>query len=148
MGLGPMILLEALVLLCAGMTFVAGIRGTVAAVALLTGINLFVHEGPDFWRWELPLLLGAFLGILVLILLSRKANRSNIVSGFVGGIVSLVVFAAFITPIVAVLIWVLIFGTGLIPAQNRKQVLWGLAPSVWRLLLSAALIVYGNFLTF
>ncbi len=148
LGLVPMILLEALVLLCAGLAFVAGIRGTIVAVFMLSILNWMMHDSAVFWRWEIPLIIGAVLGIGVLFGLNRKAGRSNFTTGFVGGIISLVVFAAFITPILAVVIWLLIFGTGLIPAPKKGQVAWGLAPSAWRLLLGVAFIIYGNFLAF
>ncbi|TGE34160.1 hypothetical protein [Desulfosporosinus sp. Sb-LF] len=147
MGFIQLVLLEGLLLLSAGMIFFGGIRGTVAATVALSGINLLVHDPVQFWRWEIPLLLGGVVGMSLLLIVGRIANRGKVVSGLVGGVISLVLFGAFFTPIIAIILWGLVFGTGIIPRYKRSEVLWSFAPTISRLILGLGWIIYGNFLT-
>lgn len=148
MGFIQLVLLEGALLLSAGMIFFGGIRGTAAATVILSGINVLVQEAGEFWRWEIPLLLGGMVGILLLFLVGRIANKSKVVGGLVGGLISLVLFGAFITPIAALILAALIIGTGIIPKNKKSQVLWSMAPTVLRLILGFGWIIYGNILTF
>ncbi|WP_042331923.1 hypothetical protein [Desulfosporosinus orientis] len=146
MGFILLVLLEVILLLSAGMTFFGGIRGAVAATVVLSGINYLTHEGGEFWHWEIPLLIGGLIGILLLFLIGKKANKTQVIGGFVGGLSGLIFLGAFATPIVALLIWALVLGTGLIPKYKKSQVLWSLAPSFLRIILGIGWIVYGNLL--
>lgn len=142
-----LLFLESVLLFSAGLIFFAGMWGTIAATAVLSGINLLAHGSAQFWRWEVPLLLGGVGGVLLLFFIGRKANKAQVATGVVGGIISLVFFGAFITPILAVIIWVLVVGMGLIPKAKKNEVLWSLAPTVLRLILGLGWIIYGNILT-
>jgi len=141
------VLLEGALLLSAGLIFFGGIRGIVAATVVLSGINFLVHDIEQFWRWETPLLLGGVIGILLLLVVGKIANKSQVVTGLVGGLISLVLFGAFITPIVAIILWALVVGTGIIPKDKKSQVLWSFAPTILRLLIGVGWIIYGNILT-
>ncbi|EHQ88025.1 hypothetical protein [Desulfosporosinus youngiae] len=147
MGFIQLVLLEGVLLLSAGMIFFGGIRGTVAAMAALSGINYLTHDLAQFWRWEIPLLVGGSAGIILLLIVGRIGNKSKAVGGLVGGLTSLVFFGAFVTPIIAVALWALVFGTGIIPKSEKKQVIWGFAPAILRMVLGIGWIIYGNFLT-
>ncbi|MDR3543361.1 MAG: hypothetical protein P4L69_20730 [Desulfosporosinus sp.] len=142
-----LILLEEVLLLTSGMIFFGGIWGTVAATVVLSGINFFSHDLAQFWRWEIPLLLGGLVGMLLLLIAGRIAKKSQIVTGLVGGLLSLVLFGAFITPVVAIILSALVIGTGIIPQNKKSQVLWGFAPTIVRLILGLGWIIYGNILT-
>lgn len=142
-----LVLLEGALLLTAGMIFFGGIRGTVAATIALSGINFLVHNGEQFWSWEIPLLIGGIVGSLLLLAVGRIANRSQVVTGLVGGLISLVLFGAFITPIAAIIFWALVVGTGIISKDKKSQVLWSFAPTILRLVLGIGWIIYGNILT-
>lgn len=142
-----LVLLEGALLLSAGMIFFGGSRGTLAATVALSGINLLVHEVEQFWHWEIPLLVGGLVGILLLLAVGRIANKKQVVTGLVGGLISLVLFGAFITPIAALIFWALVVGTGIIPKDKKSQVLWSFAPTILRLLLGIGWIIYGNILT-
>lgn len=142
-----LVLLEGVFLLSAGMIFFGGIWGTVAATVTLSGINFLVHDTAQFWRWESPLLIGGIVGILLLLIFGRIANKSQVVNGLVGGVISLVLFGAFATPIVAILLWALVIGTGIIPRHKKSQVLWSFAPTILRMILGLCWIIYGNILT-
>ena len=142
-----LVLLEGALLLSAGMIFFGGIWGTVAATVALSGINFLVHDLEQFWSWEPPLLLGGIGGILLLLIVGRYANKSKVVVGLVGGLISLVLFGAFITPIAAIILWALVVGTGFIPKDKKSQVLWSIAPTILRLILGIGWIIYGNILT-
>jgi len=142
-----LVLLEEALLLSAGMIFFGGSRGTLAATVALSGINLLVHEVEQFWHWEIPLLVGGLVGILLLLAVGRIANKKQVVTGLVGGLISLVLFGAFITPIAALIFWALVVGTGIIPKDKKSQVLWSFAPTILRLLLGIGWIIYGNILT-
>jgi len=142
-----LVLIEGVLLLSAGMIFFGGIRGTVAATVVLSGINFFVHELEQFWRWEFPLLLGGIAGVLLLLVVGRIANKSQVVTGLVGGLISLVLFGAFITPIAGIILWAMVVGTGVIPKDKKSQVLWSFAPTILRLILGIGWIIYGNILT-
>lgn len=144
MNLLGMILFEGLLIAAAGIMFFGGIRGAILAAGLVSVINFMTHEMPDFWRWEGLLILGLTTGILVLIGLNYKASRVELVSGLVGGLFSLVLFGAFITPVLALVVWALVIGTGLIPRKSHDKVFWGLAPSIWRAILGLCLIIFGN----
>lgn len=87
------------------------------------------------------------VGVLLLIVIGRIANKSKVVSGLVGGLISLVLFGAFITPIAALIFWALVVGTGIIPKNKKSQVLWSFAPTILRLILGLGWIIYGNILT-
>ena len=142
-----LVLLEGLLLLSAGMIFFGGTWGTIAATVTLSGINIFAHDAAQFWRWESPLLVMGMVGVLLLIVIGRIANKSKVVSGLVGGLISLVLFGAFITPIAALIFWALVVGTGIIPKNKKSQVLWSFAPTILRLILGLGWIIYGNILT-
>ena len=147
MGFVFLVLLEGALLLSAGMIFFGGVWGTVAATVALSGINYLTHDVEQFWRWETPLLLGGIIGIILLMIVGRFANKSEVVAGFVGGLISLVLFGAFITPVVAIILWILVVGTGIIPKDKKSQVLWSVAPTILRLVLGIGWIIYGNILT-
>ncbi|MDR3598972.1 MAG: hypothetical protein P4L49_00565 [Desulfosporosinus sp.] len=147
MGFVQLVLLEGVFLLCAGMIFFGGVWGTVAATVALSGINFLTYDSAQFWRWEIPLLLWGVGGILLLLVVGRIANKSQVVTGLVGGLISLVLFGAFITPIAAIILWALVVGTGLIPLNKKSQLLWSFAPTILRLLLGLGWIIYGNILT-
>jgi uncharacterized membrane protein len=142
-----LVLLEGILLLSAGMIFFGGIWGSVAATAALSGINYLIHDIEQFWYWEIPLLLGEFVGIILLLVVGRIANKGQVVSGLVGGLISLVLFGAFVTPIAAIILCALVIGTGIMPKNKINQVLWSFSPTIMRLLLGVALIIYGNILT-
>ncbi|MFZ3101830.1 MAG: hypothetical protein WA113_06445 [Desulfitobacteriaceae bacterium] len=144
MNLLGMILFEGLLIAAAGIAFFGGIRGAILAAGLVSVINFMTHERVDFWRWEALLLLGLTIWILILIGLNYKARKVELVSGLVGGLFSLVLFGTFITPVLALVVWILVIGTGLIPKKSHDQVFWGFAPSIWRAILGAGLIVIGN----
>ncbi len=147
MGFIQLVLLEGVLFLCAGMIFFGGTWGTIAATIALSGINFLVHDDEQFWRCELPLLLMGLVGVLLLVFAGRIANKSQVVSGLVGGMISLVLFGAFITPIAAIIIWALVVGMGIIPKHKNNQILWSLAPTFLRLILGLGWIIYGNILT-
>lgn len=140
-----LIVLEGLLLLAAGMTIVAGIRGIIGASLILTSLIGLLKQ-QEFWNWELPLVLGVSGAVVLLLYLSRKAGKSELAMGLVGGMASLVVFGAFLTPFIALMSWAIIVGMGLVPHLRRKQVLWGIAPILWRTFLGLTWIVWGNIL--
>ncbi|MHB8125150.1 MAG: hypothetical protein ACYDEJ_05800 [Desulfitobacteriaceae bacterium] len=144
MNLLGMILFEGLLIAAAGITFVSGVWGMIIAAGLVSVINFMTHEMVDFWKWEALLILGLTIGILVLSGLNYKARRVKTVYGLVGGILSLVTFGAFITPVLALVLWVLVIGTGLIPATSRNKLFWGFASSIWRAILGLGWIIFGN----
>lgn len=147
MGFILLVLLEGALLLSAGMIFFGGIRGTIAATVALSGINFLAHDVEQFWHWEPRLLIGGIVAVLLLLAVGRIANKSQVVTGLVGGIISLVLFGAFITPIAAIILWALVVGIGIIPIGKKSQVLWSIAPTVVRVILGIGLIIYGNILT-
>jgi len=142
-----LVLLEGILLLCAGMIFFGGIWGTVAATVALSGINYLFHDATMFWQWETPMLVGGTVGILLLLTIGKIANKSKLVGGLVGGLSSLVLFGAFATPVIAIILWALVFGTGIIPKGSKNQMLWSFAPTFLRIILGLGWIIYGNFLT-
>ena len=139
-----MILFEGLLITSAGIVFYGGIRGAMLAAGLVSVINFMTHEMSDFWRWEGLLILGLSTGSLVLIGLNHKAKKVEVVSGLLGGLTSLILFGAFITPILALVVWALVIGTGLIPRKSHAKFFWGFAPSIWRALIGVGLIIFGN----
>lgn len=147
MGFWQLVLVEGLILLAAGTAFLGGLWGIMSSGLVLSGLNFLNHGKESFWTWEIPLIAGMGIGLLVLYFLNSKAQKSLVFSGMVGGLASLVLFAAFITPLLALLFWALIIGAGLLPRKKRKDIFWGMAPTAWRVVLGIACIVYGNFLT-
>ncbi len=144
MSLLGLVLLEVLLIVAAGITFFGGIWGAIIAAGLISVINFMTHELVDFWKWEGLLMLGLITGILVLLGLNYKARGVEVVSGLVGGLLSLVLFGAFITPVLALVIWALVIGTGLIPRKSRYKLFWGFAPSIWRGIIGLGWIIFGN----
>lgn len=142
-----LVLLESVLLLSAGMIFFGGAWGNVAAVVALSGLNYYVHDLEQFWRWEIPLLLGGIAGFLLLLVVGRIADNSKVVIGMVGGLISLVLFGAFFPPIAAVILGALVVGTGLVPKYKKSQVIWSFVPIILRLLLGMGWIIYGNIFT-
>jgi len=147
LGFMQLVLLEGVLLLSAGMIFFGGAWGTIAATVTLSGINILIHDAVQFWHLEYPLLLMGFVGALLLIVIGRIANKSKMVSGLVGGLISLVLFGAFVTPIAAIILAALVLGTGIIPKTKKSQVLWSFAPTILRLILGLGWIIYGNIIT-
>lgn len=147
MGFIQLVLLEGVLLLSAGMIFFGGIWGTIAATAALSGINALFHEAAQFWNWEIFLLCGGTVGVVFLLIVGRIANKSNFAHGLVGGLISMVLYGAFITPILALILWVLVVGLGLVPKNKKSQVLLGFSPTILRLALGLVLIICGNILT-
>ncbi|MGC7873661.1 hypothetical protein ACPUYX_19380 [Desulfosporosinus sp. SYSU MS00001] len=142
-----LVIFEVLFLFSAGLIFFGGIRGTVAAVAVLSIVNLAVHSLGQFWHWEIPLFFGGLFGVLSLLILGKITSRTKIVSGLVGGLIGLVVFGAFLTPVAAIFIWILVVGMGLVPKSDSRQFLWGFAPTIMRIILGIGGIIFGNFMT-
>jgi hypothetical protein len=147
MGFIQLVLLEGVLLLSAGMIFFGGIWGTIAATVVLSGINLLFNTATRFWNWEIFLLCGGIVGVVLLLIVGKMANKSQLVHGLAGGVISLVLFGAFITPIFALTLWALVIGTGLIPKNKKSQVLLGFAPTILRLILGLAWVICGNILT-
>jgi hypothetical protein len=137
--------LEGLLLLASGVTLVGGVRGALAGTVLLSSIAWFTHP-TNFWSWEIPFLIGVAIALGILLFLARKAGTSDNVAGLAGGMASMVVFGAFLTPLLALFFWAMIIGTGLIPRLRGKQVLWGFAPVLWRAFMGIGWVIYGNFL--
>ena len=142
-----LLIVEGVLLLSAGMIYFAGIWGTVGATFTLSAMNFLFHDAQIFWHWEIPLLFGGMIGILLLFMVGKIANNSRIVSGLVGGFISLVFFGAFVTPIAAIVFLALVVGTGLIPTNKKSQVFWSLTPMILRLMLGFCWIIYGNIIT-
>lgn len=122
-----------------------GTRGVFAATVLFSGL-IWVVQPARFLDWEIPLLIGVALSLGILWWFVRKAGKSEVVIGLAGGIVSLVVFGAFFTPLLAIFSWALIVGTGLIPKINTKQIIWGIAPMLWRMVMGLGWLIFGNIL--
>lgn len=137
------LVLEGLLLLAAGMTIVAGIRGITGAAVILS-ILIWQARQEEFWIWELPFLGLVCASVLFLLLLSHKAQKSEFVMGLAGGMTSLVVFGSFLSPLIALILWALLIGTGLVKLSGRKQILWGIAPVLWRTVLGIGWIIFGN----
>ncbi len=147
MGFIELILFEGVLIFFAGIIFFGGIWGTVLATIVLSGFNYRFNEGAQFWQWQIPLLIGGTVGIISLLILGRIANEGKTVNGLVGGVVSLVFFGAFLTPLAAIITWVLVVGTGFIPKDKKSQVIRSFSITIMRLFLGAVFIFYGNFLT-
>lgn len=145
MGFGKLILVESILMLSAGLIFYGGIRGILASTVVVSIMN-FLRPSQDFLAWEISLLIGTGVGIFLLYIVNRKAGKTGVVNGLAGNLLSLVLFAAFVTPILALIIWLLVFGTGVIPRIKGKQIVWSVTPTVVRILLGACFIIYGNFL--
>ena len=142
-----LVLLESVILLSAGMIFFGGAWGNVAAAAALSGVNFLVHDLEQFWHWEIPLLLGGIGGCLLLLVVGRIADKGKVVTGMVGGLISLVLFGAMITSTAAIILWALAVGTGFVPKEKKMQVFRNFAPMILRLLLGIGWIIYGNVFT-
>lgn len=140
-----LLVLEGLLLLAAGMTIVVGIRGIMGATLLLTGL-IWLARQEKFWNWELPFLVGVSGAVALLIWLSRKAGEGKLITSLAGGVTSLVALGSFLTPVIALIFWALLVGTGLVPHLRSKSVFWGLTPVLWRTCLGIAWIVLGNIL--
>lgn len=147
MGFIELVFLQGVLLLSAGIILFGGIWGTVLATIGLSGVNYLVNDATQFWKWEIPLLIGGTIGIILLLILGKIANKSQMVSGLAGGLISLVLFGAFLTPIAAIIIFAMIVGTGIIPKSEKNQVIKSFAPTFMRLILGLAIIIYGNLLT-
>lgn len=139
------LVLEGLLLLAAGITIVAGIRGITGAAVILS-ILIWLARQEEFWTWELPFLGLVCASVLFLLWLSNKAQKSEFMMGLAGGMTSLVVFGSFLSPLIALILWALLIGTGLVKLSGRKQILWGIAPFLWRTLLGICWIIFGNIL--
>jgi hypothetical protein len=148
LGFIQLVLLEGLLLFSAGMIFFGGIRGTIATTAVISGLNFLVHSPSQFWHWEIPLLIGGTLGVILLLILGKMASRSQMVGGLVGGLIGLVLFGAFMTPLAAIILWIMVVGLGLVPKKRSKDFFWEFAPTILRLILSIGGIIFGNFMTF
>lgn len=138
-----LVILEWFLLLTATLVFFGGIRGTLGAAFILSCIAWYTR--PDsFWAWEIPLLIGVGVCLGLLYFFVYKAGQSNIVTGIAGGIAGLVVFGALMTPSLAILIWAMVMGAGLIPEMKIKNVLWGFSPVLWRGVMGFLCILLGN----
>lgn len=140
-----LVVFEGLLLLAAGMTIMAGIRGIIGATLIITGLIWIVRE-EEFWTWEIPFLIGVLIALALLFWFIKKAGKSELIAGLAGGLASLVVFGSFLTPLIALVIWALVVGTGLVPRLQRKQVIWGITPVLWRTVLGIVWIILGNIL--
>ncbi|NMA68774.1 MAG: hypothetical protein GX958_05085 [Desulfitobacterium sp.] len=138
-----LVILEWFLLLAATLVFFGGIRGTIGAIFILSCIAFYTR--PDsFWVWETSLLIGVGVCLAFLYFFAYKAGQGNIVMGLAGGIAGLVVFGALMTPFIAILIWALVMGVGLIPQTKLKNVLWGFSPVLWRGIMGLLCILVGN----
>lgn len=142
-----LIFLEGALCLAAGIIFMAGARGIgIAAfiLSILSVIQGFSNHWSNFWRYEMYLGVGCIVGLLVLYFFNRQAKEHHMVMGLTGGLISLVLFGAFFSPLGALVLWAMVIGAGLLPQEKRSSLLWGASPTVWRCLLGIGAIVYGN----
>lgn len=146
MGLGEWILVEGLLVWAGGLTFFGGRRGVLASTVVVSIVNVLLNPGAAFWSWEIVLLLGSAAGIILLYFVRHKIQKQGVVNGFTGGLLSLMLFGIFFTPLMGLLVWAMIVGTGLIPKMKRKQVIWSLVPTLCRIILSLGWILLGNFM--
>ncbi len=144
MGFGSLVLLELLLVLAAGLVIFGGVKGIFATSIILSAINYSAGYPDQFWRRENYLLLGVGCGLLVLFILTRQARRGSKIQGMAAGMASIVLLGAFVTPVMAIIIWALFVGTGLIRKGRKGEFAWGLAPAMWRLVMALAVILYGN----
>lgn len=145
MAFWQLILMEGLLLIAAGMTVVAGMRGIIGSGLLLSILTGFLQ--PEFfWNWVIPLWAGVGGALVVLFYLNSKAREYELLPNLAGGITSLVVLGAFLTPLIALTCAALLVGTGIVPKLQRKHVLWSLAPILWRTCLGITWVVGGNIL--
>ncbi len=144
MDLFRLVLLEGLLIAAAGITYIGGVKGMVLAGGLVSVINFSVHEITDFWKWEGFLILGSVFGILVLTGLNYQARKTKATFGLAGGIISLVLFGVFFTPILALVLWLLFMGTGFRPGPGSGRQIWGFIPSVCRAVFGLGWIIFGN----
>ncbi|AFM42362.1 hypothetical protein Desaci_3474 [Desulfosporosinus acidiphilus SJ4] len=148
LGFLQLVAFEILLLVSGGVIFFGGIRGTIAAMAVLSILNWGFHSlGPQFWHWEIPLFIGGAFGILSQFVLGKIAGKTHIVSGLVGGLVGLIFFGAFMTPVAAIILWILVIGMGLIPKNSNRNLLWSFAPAIFRIILCIGGIIFGNIMT-
>lgn len=136
---------EWIILLGAGFTLLGGKKGLWLTGAFLSIINLSWHRPEEFWAWELILLAGVAVGALGFRLVNRNV-QDKVISGLLGGFISLLAFGAFTSPLAALVIWSLIVGTGLIPKLKGKRLIWQVLPTIWRTVMAIGWIVYGNLL--
>ncbi len=145
LGLAQALLGEGILVLAAGLTFFGGIPGLAVSAALLSVLNV-MQPWHGFWLREGILLLVAGFAALLLVWVNRKAKAYGLVNGVAGSIISLAIFAVFVTPILALAVWALILGTGMIPHMHKKQVYWSFAPTVIRVVTGIGWIIVGNLL--
>lgn len=143
LGLAQTILTEGVLILAAGLTFLGGVRGVVVSAVLLSLLNAG-QSGSGFWLREGILALAACCGMLMLVLVNRKSGANGVVNGVVGSFLSLIIFAVFVTPILALVVWMVIVGAGMVPRMHRGQVLGSFAPTLIRVVLAIGWILVGN----
>lgn len=147
MGFAGLVLLETVLCLTGGAVFMAGKKGIALAVVCLSLLNitgvLFFHAA-GFWLREILILLSSGAAVVLLNFFNRRAQSHHMVMGLTGGIISLVLFGAFLSPLAAVIVWILVIGAGLIPRQRKNAVFWGILPTAFRCLLGIGVVIGGN----
>lgn len=147
MGFIYLLLIELLLLFSAGLIFFGGIWGTIAAVFVISLINILHHSLAQFWHWEISIVIGGIIGVACLMLLRKKSDSNQGFSALAGGFIGLVFFGAFMTPVAAVILWILVVGLGLIQNFQTKPQIRIFFPLIFRIILGICGIIFGNYMT-
>jgi len=138
-------LLEATVLTGAGLIFMGGIKGLAVAGVLASALLVAVKR-QEFWPWEVLIAASIVLAGALLLWTEHRGRQENATAGLVGKFVSLVLFGTLLNPLAAFAVWFLVVGFGLVPRAQRKDVIWGFAPTILRGLYALFFLIGSNFL--
>lgn len=146
MGFITMVLLELLLLFCAGAVFFGEIRGLIIAGISLSVLNWQGSSENQFLLQEGLIVFGVFAGSFLFFFVKRKLRTKQVVVGFAGSLMALVMFGAVFNPLIALLGWLLVVGAGLVLLPKNRQIFWIILPLSVRAVLGLGVIIYGNYL--
>jgi len=138
------LLLELVLLVCASLVICNGVVGMVASGIVLSGINFWFNDPSQVLKWELILMLGIAVGLGGQYFASHKARNAQFSVGLMGGIVGFIVFGAFVTPVLAIVLWLITIGFRMFAGLKKGDMIWGAAPALWRSVLALGIVLYGN----
>lgn len=134
--------LELLLLYIAGISFFAGVKGTLISGLLISILNYMLNYS-NFWDWQLIIILIVLIGILVNLLLDKKTDQLRVVKVTTGSIASLFTAPIFFSLIPAFLIWVVLIGIPLgFTYRNISKYLY--LQIFFRFIFALGWIIMGN----
>jgi hypothetical protein len=140
-----LLLVEIFLIAAAGFALGGGNKGILIAGIIISVINLLGNNFPDFWFWEIILLLYCLSGVWVNFLLNRKTEQLRMVKVSAGSAAALLASGLFLPFWPGLFAWTLGIGVPLFFSYREVPKAFYLQ-IIFKFIFSAGWLMIGNIL--